>query len=200
MLKHCAGALAALIGYTACDANAAEAFPRWYIGLTGKVVHQNSSDWGANNSVDYDTGHGFSGALGYRPFSLPNARFELEGTYSRNDVSTIGAVPRSGSVDMGAAMFNAFYDFISPGSRWKPYIGVGAGYARVSFEDPTDTNGKYVPAYQAKIGLAYSPEIFYDVVDLTFGYRLFGTGDAEIRGNDLSVLNHAAEIGARFNF
>lgn len=180
-------------------AQAKEQFPYWYVGLSGAVVDQQRSDWGNGTKVDYDTGGSISGSLGYRLPVAPNVRIEIEGLGMWNDISKISGVTASGSVDIGAGMLNAYYDLRMAGSRWLPYIGFGAGIAKVTYDD-TYATSRYVPAYQAKIGVAYRPEIFYDVVELTFGYRFFGTSDADIRGSKLSIMNHSLEAGARFDF
>jgi opacity protein-like surface antigen len=181
-------------------AEAKEQFPLWYVGLSGGVTFQDDGDWGTRN-VEYDTGGNISGALGYKPVSAPGLRLEAEGIIFWNGIDSVNNATSTGDLNIGAGMLNALYDFIMEGSRWRPYIGVGAGIAKVDLDNAGGVSGsKYVPAYQAKVGIAYKPAIFYDVVDLTLGYRFFGTSDASIQGDDLSIMNHSVEAGARFNF
>ncbi|MYB89410.1 MAG: porin family protein [Proteobacteria bacterium] len=99
----------------------------------------------------YDTGFKLEGVVGYEIGS--SLRIELELFYSEadvdkqaySDISTVtplGPVslpgeretPVSGSIKQLGAMVNLWYD-IDLGSKWTPYVGVGAGVIEVDFGD-----------------------------------------------------------------
>jgi outer membrane protein OmpA-like peptidoglycan-associated protein len=102
-------------------------------------------------------------------------------------------------------MANLFYDF-NRGGAIEPYIGIGAGAARVNagangfgvqFEDE-DT----VIAYQALIGAAVS---LNEQWDLDVGYRYFSAADASMEdgitpADDYDYRQQALTVGLRYQF
>jgi len=175
-------------------------FPYWYIGANlGYSSHQDS-DWGSGNDIEYDSGYSFSTSLGYRPESLPNARFEVEAMYQTHPIDEVNNASNEGDSNISAIMFNAYAD-LGDEMGWNPYIGAGIGGARVALDSntvPVD-DSEHVFAYQVKAGLAYRPSIMYNL-DFTLGYRFFNTTDAEIAGTDLDTMSHSVEIGTRMQF
>lgn len=195
-----ATALAAII----MAANAAQAqeerFPRWYIGANAGYSDHQDSDWTTGNDIGYDAGYSFSVALGYRPVSAPGARFDIEGVSQMHEVDTVGSASATGDLSNTALMFNAYYDF-GDEYGWNPYLGAGIGASRVELDSTTlgVDDSQHVFAYQFKAGVAYRPDIMYNV-DFLMGYRFFGTTDADIAGVDLSNTTHSLELGTRLHF
>ncbi len=139
-------------------------------------------------------------------------RAEGELSYINNDISGLKAfgvsIPASGDGSATALMANVYYDF-NADSKWKPFIGGGAGYANLSINNLTslgvaiadDSAGVF--AYQFKAGIGYG---FTDSLDGTLGYRFFGTGDADFvdaAGAAFTfdgLQTHIIEVGVRYRF
>ncbi len=172
-------------------------------------VDVTSSAAGVPITTELDTGIFATGAFGR---SFGNFRAEGELAYNTNDVSTVSALGvslgASGDVSTTALMVNGYYDF-DTNSKWRPYIGGGIGGANVSINSLSvvgvlladdDTT---VFAYQAKVGVAYE---FSPAWAGTFGYRFFGTDDADfvdVSGAAFStdgIQAHIIELGMRFRF
>jgi len=163
------------------------------------VTVTNELDTGALGTVAF--GHTFGGW-----------RAEGEFAYMQNDVTGLKAfgisVPASGDISAAALMANVYYDF-NADSKWKPFIGAGAGYANVGFNNITsggfaiadDSAG--VLAYQLKAGIGYA---FTDALDGTLGYRFFGTADVDLVDQTGlaftadGLQNHIIEVGVRYRF
>lgn len=120
----------------------------------------------------------------------------------------------NGSVEAGmqSYMVNGYYDF-STGTAFKPYVGVGAGMARVKARSRTlfDENNMYINEVfsQSENTFAYSfaAGVSYDVTDdvaIDAGYRytrtrkIFATED----GDSYAVKQYANDfmIGVRYTF
>ena len=131
-----------------------------------ELVRKNQS-YSINLNQDLDSGFAGELAGGYQ---FEDSRVELAigtGNFGANqgrmNVSTLGHRivnnPISGSVNYVSVMANAYYD-IPTGSKFRPYIGLGAGYAHVTIISRNGTHfvgggsvGTF--AYQAKVGLSY---------------------------------------------
>jgi opacity protein-like surface antigen len=124
-------------------------------------------------------------------------------------VSVFGvSVPAGGDVSAAALMANVYYDF-DTNSKWRPFLGAGAGYANVGFNNITsggfaiadDSGGAF--AYQLKVGIGYA---FTSALDGTLGYRYFGTADVDLVDSTGlpftadGLQNHAIEVGVRYRF
>ncbi|MGD9982492.1 MAG: OmpA family protein [Hyphomonadaceae bacterium] len=132
--------------------------------------------------------------------------FRLEGELGHrfNQMQTTPSIA-SGDVHVWSAMANLFYDF-NRGGRIEPYIGIGAGAARLNagavgafgqFEDE-DT----VLAYQALVGFAVGIGEQWDV---DVGYRYFSAADASMEdgitpADDFDVRHEALTVGLRYQF
>ena len=190
----------------------------WYGSVTGNAVWVKDSDWstnaGASGTLEYDTGWGIDGALGYSlSGSMQGLRIEGEVGYRSSDldkfnVNGFGLIPgSSGDVDVWTGLINAYYD-IDLGSNLMPYVGGGLGIARYSADispppavagpiDDSDT----VFAYQlsAGVGYALSPS-----TTLFGGYRYLATDDPDISGQGVNVTteyhSHNVQAGVRFSF
>ena len=185
----------------------------WYVagGLGASFLNDvdTTDSTGFTITTDFDTGFLGTGAFGR---SFGNFRAEGEVFYNTNDVDTVSAlgisIAGSGDVSTTGLMVNGYYDF-ETNSKWTPYIGGGIGGANVSINNLSivgiqiaddDTT---VFAYQAKVGVAYE---FSPAWEGTFGYRFFGTEDADFVdsvGDPFSTDGtqaHIVELGIRFRF
>ncbi|MBP0493095.1 OmpA family protein [Pararoseomonas indoligenes] len=179
-----------------------------------------------SGSIGFETGYGFVGSLGY---GFGNGlRAEIEGNYRNNDVDSgrMGfiAPPRrtSGHVLQYGVMANVFYDFAVPNWPVQPYVGLGAGYGWVNYQnvrvqsasgprlDIFGTSGDF--AYQAIGGVSF-PIRAVPGLALTAEYRFYGTLDQEVPSNyvpaantvvrrrtDVENLNHSIMVGLRYAF
>lgn len=191
-------------------AMAAEGF---YIGAGGGLNWTRDADvnaltLGAEADAEYDMGGALALSAGYK--SAMGLRGELEFNWrwsndldKLNDVD-VGALGISGDVKSMAFMGNVLYD-IETGTGFTPYIGVGAGVARVkmdlessgaSFED-----SDWVFAYQGIAGVAYN---FTDNLALTADYRYFATLDPKFSDAGETIeteyRNHTVMVGLRYTF
>jgi OOP family OmpA-OmpF porin len=185
----------------------------WYVagGLGASFLNDiDATQAGATLTTEFDTGVLVSGAFG-RTFG--NFRAEGEIDYGVNDVSTlsvpgVGGVTASGDVSTTAFMVNGLYDF-ETGSKWRPYLGAGFGFASVSINNLSAVgflladDDDVVFAYQAKAGIGYE---FSDAVVGTLGYRFFGTADPDFTDSTGAAFSadgvqaHILEVGFRFRF
>lgn len=105
-------------------------------------------------------------ALGYGTFGTNNGTLGLTASQSSVNIN-LGNVPysASGSASYFSVMVNGYYD-IPTGNKFRPYIGVGIGYANVSTSDIKIALNDVVSisrsggnagtfAYQGKLGLSY---------------------------------------------
>ena len=109
-----------------------------------------------------------SGAVGY---GLGNGlRIEVNGDYFRNALRSVGGTHASGFEEVYGGFVNVLYDFdLTPYGLpgLAPYVGVGAGYGQVKFQNgavhgygsdtflrETSTDGNF--AAQGIVGLAYN--------------------------------------------
>ena len=159
--------------------------PGNYVGVGAGISLQRDADitgTGINTSADTDTG--FAGQLSVGHVFDNNMRAELELAYRRAGVDSLsGATNPDGSVNAWSGMVNGLYDFQNT-SAFTPYLGIGAGLARVGYNgvspvgtsrvDDTDT----VFAYQGIAGVAYD---LSEGLDLTMDFRHFRTADPSFR-------------------
>ncbi len=185
----------------------------WYVagGLGASFVDDvDITQPGATVTTELDTGILVTGAFGR---SFDNFRAEAEILYNTNDVSTlsvagVGSVNAGGDISTLGLMVNGYYD-IDTNSKWRPFIGGGIGGANVSINSLSAVgvlladDDATVFAYQVKVGVAYE---FSPAWAGTFGYRFFGTDDADfvdVSGAAFStdgIQAHIIELGMRFRF
>jgi outer membrane protein OmpA-like peptidoglycan-associated protein len=138
----------------------------------------------------FNTGPAVVGALGY---GLGNG-FRVEGEigYRDSDVKSASTGAASGDVSALDFMANGLYDF-NLGWPVTPYLGVGAGMARVSANNLTipastiqvaDTDTEF--AYQGLAGVAYA---ITQNLKLDVGYRYFATTNPQYRTTAGSSVN-----------
>jgi len=194
-----------------------ERWPRWYVGLSGGVQFLKDDDirGASTGKAKFKTGETFTGSLGYMPHfgvsALENLRFEAELGYHNAglDGGTVNGVltPGRGHVQAWSYLGNVFYDFRNS-TRWTPYLGAGAGGARVQLSrnsglgNTGDESGVF--AYQFMAGLAYAPENI-PMTEWSLGYRYFVMQDPEYNSpaGKLKLRNldsNNVELGAKFRF
>jgi opacity protein-like surface antigen len=155
---------------------------------------------GADLEVASKAGLGFGAVLGYR-FG-DGARIEAEVALRSNDMDQVEAggvaVEVDGTVESLAGMVNVYYDFGHGTIR--PYLGLGAGYARVEV-DSADLGAEKetddVFAYQGRAGLGL---LLGENVLVTIGYGYFATLDPTFDGIESEYRTHNIEAGLRFGF
>lgn len=186
-------------------------WPNWYVGLSGQVsyVGDASVKGSTTGKIDFDTGHAWTGSIGYRPaFTdslLDSMRFELEGQYRSADFDSINGVSLDRTLAGYGAFFNAYYDIIT-GTQLTPYVGAGVGMMWWDFDSPAlatdDVTGVF--AYQLMTGFYYSPQSIPNT-DWGVGYRYLDTSDPEFTNNlgnqfEHDYDSHNVELLARFRF
>ncbi|MDA0241358.1 MAG: porin family protein, partial [Proteobacteria bacterium] len=161
---------------------------------------------GASQEMGLDNGLVGNIAVGHQYGN--GFRTELEAGYRKNDVDTIsGGGGGGGDVKTWSAMINALYDFNVEG-KWQPFVGVGAGIARVDISSATPSAGTGLNdadtafAWQGMAGVAYAVN---HNVKLTLGYRYFSAPDVEVSssagtGFDSEYASHDVLFGVRFSF
>ncbi len=177
---------------------------------------------GSHLRLEQSAGFEALGSIGY---ALGNgARFEIEGNFNQNSISSIARLPiaatSSGSVRHYGVMANALFD-MDVGSPWiYPYLGIGAGYQRTSAVNVavTQTGGPFAfrtsdsqgaVAVQAIVGLSFpipnmpglsvTPE--YRFMDILGGEKFKGTGNFPVANIQLkNQFDHNFIIGVRYAF
>lgn len=198
MKRHliCAAAFAAGLVFAGTQARA-DVKEGPYVGVFGSGAFQRHSEVensaGARGNAHFDNGWAFGGSVGYK-FDYA-WRPEVEVSYRRNDVDEI----KSGGVNVAsgdrlsslAVMGNVYYDILV--SRFIPYIGVGAGMARVKAEyDNIGTDKDWVFAYQFMAGLSYA---IVPNLRVRLGYKFFGTRHAKFDTFETGNTSHNIELG-----
>lgn len=192
----------------------AQGYNGWYLGARGGVTWLDDMSFTAgvsNNNIDFDRGYNIGGSVGYQ-FGGP-FRLEAEVVHRKNDVDNFTSngtrlTGATGDASTLALMVNGFYDF-QTGTAFTPYVGLGAGYARVSSNGISatglgatldDDDNKF--AYQAIAGIAYqiTPE-----VALTADYRYFATQDPKFRASTGTTIEteyktHNVTLGLLLRF
>jgi OOP family OmpA-OmpF porin len=180
-----------------------------YLGLGGGANFARDADvsgGGINTEAQFDTGWAALGTVGY---GFGNGlRLEFELGYRDNDIDSVSGVANAGgSVNVWSGMINALYD-IPTGWPITPYVGLGAGYARVK-ADSVNVSGTAIMddsdsvfAYQGILGAAYS---LTPNLKLGLDYRYFATLDPEFTTNtgvtvDSEYAAHTVLVALRWEF
>ncbi|MFM9864023.1 MAG: outer membrane protein [Micropepsaceae bacterium] len=214
-------ALAVLAG-----AQQAQAASDMYVSVFGGAnfqPDQSQSFYSSSFTLDPDTGFVLGGTVGTRLTNWAKGlRAEVEFGYRRNDVAgawTSSYGTTGGYIDANmstfAIMANAWYD-IDIGSKVRPYVGGGVGWARTRLEiaqiETFSTSG---PGFQLRedsehensgfawqLGLGINYEVAPDV-DVGIGYRYFvgpnisdgGEGFLDFdEGGNIDNENHAVQL------
>lgn len=192
-------ATAAILALSA-GAASAQVTPGWYVGAGAGVTQLRDGDVGGAGKAEYDPGYALLGALGYQ---FGDFRLELEPGYRKSGLDKFSnSTSSSGDLSALSGMLNIYHDFM-PESRFNPYLGVGAGYARVTADNIT-RNGVRVAdgsdgtfAFQGIAGLTYA---FTQNLALDVAYRYFDAQDAKIGGNDVDFKSHTLTAGLVWRF
>lgn len=170
-----------------------------------------SSSSGQQNlhfNSQYNLGYAVGGTLGYEFKS--GLRPELEVRYQDNGFDKLktssGSTNAKGDLGVLAVMGNLWYD-IPLSKHIQPYLGGGAGYARVSLNDfrtpgTSGTNGTdTVFAWQVGAGLDFP---LTKRITASIGYRYFVTKDPHFRDNNTNIhtqyTTQIAQLGLRYTF
>jgi outer membrane protein OmpA-like peptidoglycan-associated protein len=200
-------ALATMLGTAAYAEGPAKHKGLYVSGALG-ANWANDSDvsGGASGEVDFDVNWVGAVAVGY---GFGNGvRLEGELSHRRSDADDFSGVSLSGKAKATGFMANVLYDFdVSP--RFVPYLGLGAGLARVDADritalpaaDSTDDEDT-VFAWQAIAGVAVP---LNQHLDLTADYRYFDAGDVDLTSTagvsiDTEYASHSVMIGLRYRF
>ncbi len=160
-----------------------------------------------------------SGAIGY---GLGNGfRLELQGDYSRNTITSFSSLNGGGREEQFKGFVNVLYDFdLAPfGLPLAPYVGVGAGYDQVKFNngrasgyvsDPaaasgvdtvfirsTNTQGNF--AAQGILGVAYNVSAIPGLA-LTLEGRVSAIPEAENYHGQFFAPNIATRVNYRTDY
>jgi opacity protein-like surface antigen len=211
-MKKLSLALAAALSLLAVSAEAQQrTWPNWYVGIHARMAWVEDTDVTLGNTnigdASFDNGYGGGASLGYMPGGdgfFNHTRFELEYSFNQADIDTIAGVSAGKDLRVHSYMVNAFYD-IPTGTSIVPYIGAGAGLARVDLDVPGIglNENDSVFAYQFMGGLGYTPSTVPNTT-LTVGYRYFASDDPSFGLGATTVehelSSHNVEVGARFAF
>lgn len=166
---------------------------RPYFSLGGMYVFLEDADLSGpllSTEVKYDDGWGAFAAAGYQ---FDFFRLEGEAAYRRNDIDDIAELEVDGKTEAMSAMLNGYLDFAK--LPFRPFIGVGAGAARVEADlDEVGDEHDTVFAYQGIAGLSFGElPLGFDV-----GYRYFATEDPEFDRFESEYKSHNIYLAIRF--
>ncbi len=164
--------------------------------------------YGIGLGYAYDNGLRLEGVFGYRNVDL-DVPDTLVGTLPAGRVGPNGA----GSTRVTDLMFNAIQDFKFEGSKITPYLGVGAGAARVNSRAAStfltgpgsqangydDSATGYALNAMAGFGIKVSEQMTLDL-----GYTYLTVPDLDMTGVDgnyeTSYQDHSIKAGIRWQF
>lgn len=168
-----------------------------YVGIAGGASfgHEDEISTTANQGTQFDLGWGALGTAGYK-FGTSGLRTELELGYRANGIDDIEFSPvTGGDLNMYTVMVNALYDF-NLNSKFKPYIGVGAGVAWIEFDNVRTISGSSIDdtetafAAQGIVGASYA---LSDRLDFFTQYQYLHAFDVE--ANTASGIPTDSEFG-----
>lgn len=191
---------------------AASAEEGFYLGGgLGLSIPGNADYEDATNTNEIESDLGFAGLVsgGYQFDS--NWRVEAEFGARINQVGGItgtgGGAPEDGDINVFSLMANAMYG-IPTGTKFTPYVGVGAGIAWVKAKELDAVLGSTIDdsdttfAYQGILGVEYD---ISSNLKASLDYRYFRTGDlsfSDAAANDIDAKysNHTVSVGVRYLF
>jgi OmpA-OmpF porin, OOP family len=160
---------------------------------------------GVNTDAELDKFVAAMATLGYSYSN--NLRSEIELSWRKNDVGSVGTSNGSGDVTTWTPMMNLMYDFKGLGA-WTPYIGGGIGLAHIDIDGarPVDSStmsgDEWAFAYQGIAGVGYQ---MTDNLGLFADYRYLDTSEANFKtaaGKELGTdfTEHRVMVGLRWFF
>lgn len=141
---------------------------------------------------------------------LGEGRIELEYSHRRNPLDQVkfveGRFAGGGDLTADSLLVN-FFGVYHDKSRWAPYLGIGAGAARLKADfqvagQPLSSDSAVVFAYQLATGCEYA---LTDSLSLDLGYRYFGSSRpsfSESNGQsfDMDYYSHGVVLGLKVGF
>jgi len=204
--------LVGLLTFAIIGSWASVSFAETYVsGNLGVVIVEDSDidDGPLSGEFTFDTGFGVLGAVGTswensgdRGSSGNGGRLEAELGYRQNDfdevkVDGFGSANIDGDISALSLMANLYYDVSMEGSI-TPYIGVGAGVARIEADiDGASSEDDTVFAGQLILGGSIATS---ETLSVDLQYRYFATDDPEFDGLDAEYSTHNLMIGLRHSF
>ena len=160
---------------------------------------------GVSTEAELDKFIAAMGTLGYSYSN--NLRSEIELSWRKNDIGSVGTATGSGDVTTWTPMLNLMYDFKGLGA-WTPYIGAGAGMAHIDIDGARPVDGltasgdEWTWAYQGIAGVGYQ---LTNNLGLFADYRYLDTGDVNFKttaGKELGTdfTEHRVMVGLRWFF
>jgi opacity protein-like surface antigen len=163
----------------------------------------------ATVATKFDAGPALSATLGYHWGE--HLRPELTLSYASNDVRSIaGSSSVDGKATSLSLMANAWYDFLEPSARWRPYVGLGLGLTQVSNRNIGIPGGAFadgddsVLSYQLGGGVGYA---LNDRWVVSADYRYHAASGATIpnpsvagAASDIDYNDHVVQAGLRYYF
>lgn len=179
-----------------------------YVSGAGGVSLLQDSDFegsAINAETEYDYGYTGLITLGNRYHN--GIRAELELGYRDNGVDNVGNVNATGHASSLTMMGNVLYNFMKD-SRFTPYVGIGAGVARVEYENVQLVGASrvddfdYAPAVQGIIGANYA---LNETLSMFTNYQYLTALNVDVdtdAGTDVDADydNHSVVVGLRYNF
>ena len=176
---------------------ASSAAAKPYLSLGGMWVDLSDADASASGGpdldVEFDDGWGAFVAVGKQ---FERFRLEGEAAYRRNDIDGIdigGISAGSGDkVEVMSGMVNGYLDFDL--LQVRPFIGLGAGVARIDVDLGTVDDDDYAFAWQAMVGLSFAMQpVGFDV-----GYRYFDAENPKFGNFEGEYEGHNIYVAIRF--
>jgi outer membrane protein OmpA-like peptidoglycan-associated protein len=183
--------------------------PGPYVGLGVGANFLSDADLkgnGVSDKAEFNTGWAAIGTLGYA-FDR-NWRTELELGYRRNNVDSLsGGGGNAGHAGADSVMANVLYDF-DTGSKWTPYLGVGAGAVRYQARGYQPTATTSLNDNDTNLAAQGIVGISYDVADNTqlfLDYRYLLSQDPSVTSSNGTGLKSEYEtqtvlVGFRYSF
>jgi OOP family OmpA-OmpF porin len=185
----------------------------FYVGAAGGVNWTRDADFndlvlGASTKADYKAGGVVGLSAGYASAMGLRGEVEVDWRWRNKTDGFSNLAPgatMSGKTSSWAFMGNVLYD-INTGTPFTPYIGAGAGIARVKSDVSSNfgysfNDSDVVFAYQGIVGAAYNVT---SNIAITADYRYFATTKPKYDGPfgtvESEYRNHTVMVGLRYSF
>ena len=198
---------AGLLGLVAAPVSAQDKGP--YIeGTAGISLPEDSEVSAGGVSTDVSLDNGFAGGLAVGNAYGNGFRTEFEIGFHSNDLDRSPSTSINGDTQAISLMVNGLYDF-AVDSRFKPFVGVGLGGARVSVDADTYPNvlgavddSDIGFAWQGMAGVAYQID---DQLSASLRYRYFSVPSVNMSTSGGSTFetdyaSHDIMVGLRWSF
>jgi opacity protein-like surface antigen len=168
-----------------------------YIGLSGGVQFYDGIEAGDGTDVDFDTGLGAAGQVGYRFGQL---RTEVEFAYQAAEAEDVDGDVFDNTILRGT--IGAYYDF-SPlvvAGDFAPYVGAGVGVANIEVEG-TDGNDfkddETGLTFHAEAGFTFNVSNNF-AISPNYRWEWYETN--EVADVDGELYAHNIRVTGRFSF